>query len=107
MSDSFTLVGTYCRTSTSALLHVLCCSSRHCAARAGIDSSPANLESTCFALGRGLDLYLTRVQPSKTFDLLPEDFPFALLVSVTLTMIGASIALKYMSERASLKLKWT
>lgn len=75
-------------------------------ADAGIDSAPANLESTCFALARGLDLYLTRVQPSKTFDLLPEDFPFALLVAITIAMIAASVALKFMSERTSLKQKW-
>jgi hypothetical protein len=73
---------------------------------AGIISAPADLESTCFALAHGLDLFLTRVQPSRTFDLLPEDFPFAMLVAITLTMIGTSIALNYMSDKASLKQKW-
>lgn len=73
---------------------------------AGIDSAPANLESTSFALAHGLDLYLTRVQPSNTFDLLPEDFPFALLIAITVTMIGASVALKYMGEKTSVKQKW-
>ena len=77
-----------------------------CAAGAGIDSSPANLESTCLALAHGLDLHLTRVQPSKTFDLLPEDFPFALLIAIVVAMIVASVVLRYLSSQTSLKQKW-
>ena len=72
----------------------------------GIESAPATLESTCFALAHGLDLYLTRVQPSKTFDLLPEDFPFALLIAIVVAMIAASGVLRYLSSQTSLKQKW-
>ena len=57
-------------------------------------------------LARGLDLFLSRVQPSKTFDLLPDDFPFALLIAITLAMVGASLALKVMGKRASIRQKW-
>ena len=77
-----------------------------CAAGAGIESSPANLESTCLALAHGLDLHLTRVQPSKTFDLLPEDFPFALLIAIVVSMVVGSIVLRYLSSQTSLKQKW-
>ena len=73
---------------------------------AGIHAAPASLESTCLTLARGLDLFLSRVQPSKTFDLLPDDFPFALLIAITLAMIGGAIALKVMGEQAILKQKW-
>ena len=73
---------------------------------AGIESAPATLESTCFALAHGLDLHLTRVQPSKTFDLLPEDFPFALLIAIVVAMIAGSAVLQYLSSQTSLKQKW-
>ncbi len=73
---------------------------------AGIEAAPANLESTCFALAHGLDLYLTRVQPSRTFDLLPEDFPFALLITIVVAMIVGAVVLRYLSSQMSLKQKW-
>ena len=57
-------------------------------------------------MAHGLDLYLTRVQPSKTFDQLPEDFPFALLIAIVVTMIAASVVLQYLSSQPSLKQKW-
>ena len=78
----------------------------NCRRAAGISAAPASLESTCLVLARGLDLFLSRVQPSKTFDLLPDDFPFALLIAITLAMIGASFALRAMGERASIRQKW-
>jgi len=49
---------------------------------------------------------MTRVQPSKTFDLLPEDFPFAFLIAIVVTMIIGSVVLQYLSSQTSLKQKW-
>ena len=40
------------------------------------------MESTALMFAYGLDLFYTRLSPSKTFDLLPDDFPYALLVSL-------------------------
>jgi ER membrane protein complex subunit 1 len=39
-----------------------------------IHSVPATLESTSLVLATGLDVWFTRAHPSKTFDLLSDDF---------------------------------
>ncbi|KAK2174177.1 hypothetical protein NP493_820g01017 [Ridgeia piscesae] len=44
----------------------------------GIHTAPAGLESTCLVLCYGLDLFYTRVNPSKMFDVLKEDFDLLL-----------------------------
>jgi hypothetical protein len=53
----------------------------------GIYTSPAGLESTCLVFTYGLDLYFTRVTPSRLFDVLKEDFDY-LFISVTLIFLG-------------------
>ena len=73
----------------------------------GMEVVPARLESTCLVLLRGADLFLTRVQPSLTFDRLSPDFPFALLLVVTGALIAASVILNRMDASAAVKRKWT
>ena len=46
----------------------------------GVVLAPSSMESTSLLFAHGLDLFYTRLSPSRTFDLLPDDFPFALLV---------------------------
>jgi hypothetical protein len=46
-----------------------------------VKSSPASLESTSLVLVYGNDLFLTRRAPSKTFDVLSEDFNYLFLLS--------------------------
>lgn len=46
----------------------------------GLVQAPSAMESTTLLFAHGLDLFYTRLAPSRTFDLLPDDFPFALLV---------------------------
>ena len=70
-------------------------------------TSPANLESTTLTLTYGLDLFFTRVQPSQTFDLLPDDFPFAMLVTVTAVLLAGAFVLKRMEDSSAVKRKWT
>jgi len=70
-------------------------------------TSPANLESTTLTLSYGLDLFFTRMQPSLTFDLLPDDFPFAMLVTVTGLLMAGAIVLKRMEDSSAVKRKWT
>ena len=53
----------------------------------GIYSSPAGLESTCLVFTYGLDLYFTRVTPSRLFDVLKEDFDYW-FISGTLMILG-------------------
>jgi hypothetical protein len=40
---------------------------------------PAKLESTSLLLAVGLDVWATRVYPSKTFDILSNDFNYVLV----------------------------
>lgn len=65
------------------------------------------MESTALVFAHGLDLFLTRVQPSKNFDLIPDDFPYALLIGVTLILAAAAIALKRLEGSSSVSRKWT
>ena len=53
------------------------------------------------------DIYLTRVTPSKQFDMLAEDFDFRLVATVTLGMVAGSVLLSVLSGRKSLKALWT
>ena len=76
----------------------------HC--NAGIFTSPANLESTTLTLSYGLDLFFARVQPSKTFDLLPDDFPYAMLILVTVILATGAVVLKRMEDSSAVKRKW-
>lgn len=57
-------------------------------------------------LARGLDLFLSRVQPSRTFDLLPDDFPFGTLAVFTAVMVAAAGVLRVMDARAAVQRKW-
>ncbi|KXS09605.1 DUF1620-domain-containing protein [Gonapodya prolifera JEL478] len=57
-----------------------------------IVSSPAFLESTSLVLGYGLDLFYTRRNPSKTFDVLSEDFNrVALLGTIAALVVGIAV----------------
>ncbi|KAB0796589.1 hypothetical protein PPYR_10650 [Photinus pyralis] len=72
----------------------------------GIQVAPARLESTCLVLVYGLDLFYTRVTPSKTFDLLKEDFDHWLIAIVLIGLTGASYVTKRLASRKALKQAW-
>ncbi|KAK9804018.1 hypothetical protein WJX73_002264 [Symbiochloris irregularis] len=83
-------------------------SHQHSIARvSGIVTSPANLESTALVLAHGLDVFVTRVQPSKNFDLIPDDFPYALLITVTLVLAFAALVLRNLESSSGVSKKWT
>lgn len=71
-----------------------------------IYTAPSGLESTSLVLACGLDLYFTRVVPSKQFDLLPEDFDFTLVAAVVGALVAATFVLSRLSRRKLLKLIW-
>ncbi|XP_028413058.1 ER membrane protein complex subunit 1-like [Dendronephthya gigantea] len=63
----------------------------------GIYTSPAGLESTCLVFTYGLDLYFTRVTPSRLFDVLKEDFDYwfisaTLILLAIVTLVSARFA---------------
>lgn len=51
-------------------------------------------------------MFVTRVAPSKTYDLLKEDFDYLLITSVLVGLIAASIIVKQMSAKKALKQAW-
>lgn len=72
----------------------------------GIEVAPARLESTSHVLVHGLDLFYTRVAPSKTFDVLKEDFDHRLIVLVLSGLIIASYVTKKLASRKALRQAW-
>ncbi|XP_076263953.1 ER membrane protein complex subunit 1 [Rhynchophorus ferrugineus] len=72
----------------------------------GIEVAPARLESTSHVLIHGLDIFYTRVAPSKTFDVLKEDFDHVLIVLVLTGLIVATLATKKLAARKALKQAW-
>ncbi|CAI9605534.1 unnamed protein product, partial [Staurois parvus] len=45
----------------------------------GVYTAPSGLESTCLVVAYGLDIYQTRVYPSKQFDVLKDDYDYILI----------------------------
>ncbi|CAH2085244.1 unnamed protein product [Euphydryas editha] len=71
-----------------------------------LHAAPAGLESTSLVLVTGLDLFYTRVAPSKTFDLLKDDFDYYLITIVLGALVVATYSTKYFASRKMLKLAW-
>ncbi|KAI0215006.1 ER membrane protein complex subunit 1 [Lamellibrachia satsuma] len=72
----------------------------------GIHTAPAGLESTCLVLCYGLDLFYTRVNPSKMFDVLKEDFDYFFISIVLVAMIIVSIISQKLAARKALNRAW-
>ena len=53
----------------------------------GIVMAPANLESTVLCVAHGLDVFFTRLHPSRSYDMLDEEFSYLLLI-VTLAALA-------------------
>lgn len=72
----------------------------------GIYTAPSGLESTCLVLVYGLDIFVTRVSPSKTFDLLKEDFDYFLISTVLIGLITASYVVRHLAAKKTIKQAW-
>ncbi|XP_076766760.1 ER membrane protein complex subunit 1 isoform X2 [Xylocopa sonorina] len=72
----------------------------------GIHTSPSGLESTCLVFVHGLDLFYTRVAPSKTFDVLKEDFDYYLIVIVLAALLISSYVAKKLASQKAQKQAW-
>ncbi|XP_076955641.1 uncharacterized protein LOC143630543 [Bidens hawaiensis] len=72
----------------------------------GIETVPAKLESTSLVFAYGVDLFYTRVAPSRTYDSLTEDFNYALLLLTILALVVAIFVTWVLSERKDLQDKW-
>ncbi|XP_043271773.1 ER membrane protein complex subunit 1 isoform X2 [Venturia canescens] len=71
-----------------------------------IHTSPSGLESTCLVFVHGLDLYYTRVAPSKNFDVLKEDFDYYLIVIVLAALLISSYVTKKLASQKAQKQAW-
>ncbi|CAH9145300.1 unnamed protein product [Cuscuta epithymum] len=72
----------------------------------GIVTIPAKLESTTLVFAYGVDLFFTRLAPSKTYDSLTEDFSYALLLLTIVALVVAIFVTWIWSERKELQEKW-
>lgn len=70
-----------------------------------IVTAPALLESTSLIFAYGLDMFLTRVAPSNTFDVLNENFNKAQLVFTVSGLLAAILITRPMVQRKKLKEK--
>jgi len=71
-----------------------------------IITAPALLESTSLVFVYGLDLFLTRVAPSNTFDVLNESFNKVQLVLTVMGLAAAILVTRPMVMRKNLREKW-
>lgn len=71
-----------------------------------IVTSPAELESTSLLFAYGLDLFFTRITPSKTFDILKDDFDHTLIAGVLVFLVIASLVTKYLAQQKALRASW-
>ncbi|XP_020276336.1 ER membrane protein complex subunit 1 [Asparagus officinalis] len=72
----------------------------------GIVTFPAKLESTALVFTYGVDLFFTRIAPSRTYDSLTEDFSYALLLITIIALVVAIFVTWGLSERKELREKW-
>ncbi|CAA3017142.1 ER membrane complex subunit 1-like [Olea europaea subsp. europaea] len=72
----------------------------------GIATVPAKLESTTLVFAYGVDLFFTRLAPSRTYDSLTEDFSYALLLITIVALVIAIFVTWIWSERKELQEKW-
>ncbi|KAL8526206.1 hypothetical protein ACS0TY_015431 [Phlomoides rotata] len=72
----------------------------------GIATFPAKLESTTLVFSYGVDLFFTRLAPSKTYDSLTEDFSYALLLLTIVALVIAIFVTWIWSEKKELQDKW-
>lgn len=72
----------------------------------GIETIPAKLESTTLVFAYGVDLFFTRLAPSRTYDSLTEDFNYALLLLTIVALVVAIFVTWVLSERKDLQDKW-
>lgn len=67
---------------------------------------PSKLESTTLVFAHGVDLFFTRLAPSKTYDSLTDDFNYALLLLTIVALVISIFVTWIWSEKKDLQEKW-
>ncbi|XP_042220933.1 ER membrane protein complex subunit 1-like [Homarus americanus] len=71
-----------------------------------IHTAPTGLESACLVLVCGLDLFYTRVFPSKMFDVLKDDFDHYLIGGALLALVAAALITRKLAQKKALRQAW-
>ncbi|DAZ96461.1 TPA: hypothetical protein N0F65_006507 [Lagenidium giganteum] len=71
-----------------------------------ISTSPVELESTSLMFAFGLDLFYARLAPAKSFDLLPADFNYEMLVLLCIGFLVATTLSRNLARRKALNEAW-
>ena len=64
------------------------------------------MESTTHVLAWGTDVYYVLLRPALGFDMLSDDFSFALLTVALLALAGSVFAMNHLLREAKLKHNW-
>ena len=71
----------------------------------GVVTSPSGLESTMMMI-YGLDVYGTRLAPSKGFNLIKDDFDYLVISAVIIGLIFASFVTRRLAQLKILNQAW-
>ncbi|VDD82910.1 unnamed protein product [Mesocestoides corti] len=71
-----------------------------------IHTSTSGLESTSLVFAHGLDLFFTRIAPSKTYDLLRDDFDHWFIAMIVVGMSVGSVVAYRLAARRELSKAW-
>lgn len=72
----------------------------------GIITAPAELESNVLFIAHGLDVFVTRVAPSASFDALDDDFSHVLLVATLIALLVSVRVVKRLADDAEDDRAW-
>ena len=73
---------------------------------ANVIAAPAELESTTHVVAWGLDTYYVMMRPARGFDMLDEDFSFALLTVALFALSLGTFALHHIVKKQKVKAQW-
>ena len=71
-----------------------------------IRTAPSEMESTTHAFAWGTDLYYVLLRPARGFDMLQEDFSFALLIVAVAALVTGVGVMRQIVQRAKLHAAW-
>lgn len=72
----------------------------------GIKTAPASLESTVLCVAHGLDLFYTRLHPSRSYDMLDEEFSFLLLIVTLAALAGGAFITQGLAIAKDMDRRW-
>lgn len=72
----------------------------------GIATAASGLESTSLVFTYGLDVFFTRVFPSKTFDMIREDFDYFFISTLMVGLVLGTLLSKKLATSSNLKKAW-